>query len=839
MKHFFTRISALLVIAAVCATQGVFARQLTPEEAIDAAVGKPALTVGTKVSPKATPRHRDYRLLRTEKNQDLSTVYIMQSPAEGKVLFLSADDVARPVLGWCDSGSFALDSIPPALQYMLDCYSLEIAEASKSGAAPYSATTLATESRADIAPLVTTHWNQSAPFNNMCPEYEGNRSVTGCVATAMAQVMNYHEWPKKATGTYTYHWTLGDQDLSIDLSTVSFDWDNMLDDYTSSATDAQQNAVAELMKVCGYLSDMAYSPSESGAASSKAVSALAIRLGYAKDIHMANRSSYALTDWIALLYSELADGRPIMYSGRNSSSGHAFVIDGYQSGDLFHVNWGWGGMSDGYFAICALDPANQGIGGSPSGYNLRQTAAIGVRPNDGTTAFPAATLTVSGNLITDAETYERYSNEAIPFRSTDTFICLNNSTTAASYTYGVKLTNVSTGEVTFLPYGQGTLPPGYGMYSIEVQTVYFPVSGEYYVEFAALDASDEYAPLETDFDIDPRLHLRATNTHLLFTEVEQVLPEMTAETRHQDTVLPGNTLTIESDVTATDAEYYGAITPIIVDSDGNQQNVAPVIADILPGQTKTLVWKVVLPSDFASGSYNLFIVDKHTRTLSATTFTVTKGATGDPQIEFYEPYTNAVSGSGSYSDPWIFDTHIIQMSATVTNSGGLYSNDVFAYVFDFDTGQGIGALAMQKLTIDIYDEVPFIVNCNVEGALEYDKTYIMAYCIYNTAGTSIVPQQPYYYFQISSTAGIESVTAPDSENRVTLLTGNLLEIAAEGQLRQLGVYSVTGTEVFRKSYYGTESSDTVNLGSLEKGVYIVRLAQSGSESVIVRKIVIR
>lgn len=836
MKHFFTRISALIVIAAVCATQSVFARQLTPEEAIDAAVGKPTLTVGTKVSPKATPRHRDYRLLRTEKNQDLSTVYIMQSPAEGKVLFLSADDVARPVLGWCDSGSFSLDSIPPALQYMLDCYSLEIAAASTTGAAPYSATTLATASRADIAPLVTTHWNQSAPFNNMCPEYEGRRSVTGCVATAMAQVMNYHEWPKQATGTYTYHWALGDQDLSIDLSTVNFDWDNMLDDYTSAATDAQQNAVAELMKVCGYLSAMSYSPSASGASSFQALSAL-VSLGYAADARLFSRSKYALADWIELLYNELANDRPMYYSGSNNSAGHAFVIDGYQSGDLFHVNWGWGGMSDGYFAICALDPANQGIGGSPSGYNVNQYAAIGVRPDDGNITLSDPVFNQHGYLVTDADSYDRSTDTYVNITTSENFLISNSSNFDAELNVGLRLTNVETGEEIIINIGRTSLQPRYGFTSLNVAVSSFPNEGEYYTELVAFDG-DKFFTIETDFDVERRIYLVATSTNLYFSKMETVSPFLTATLRHNDTAYLGTNFRIEADVYSRNAEYYGAITPILQDSDGNLSELSMIIADIPAEETKTLLWKVGIESGMTEGEYQLYLIDKYGNTVSPiSTISIQAPAAGDPVISFSEPYTNAVAGSGSVSDPWIFGSHIIQMSNTVSNSGGMYAYDVYCYLFDYSNGNSLGSIGHTDATLNTGEETQFIVNCNVEDALEYDKTYIMAYCAFS--GGYLVPQQPYYYFQISSSAGIESVTAPDSRNRVALLPGNVLEIAADGQLRGLGVYSVTGTEVFHKSYSGSESADSVDLGRLEKGVYIVRLAQSGYESVIVRKIVIR
>ncbi len=192
----------------------------------------------------------------------------------------------------------------------------------------------------------------------------------------MAQVMYYWKYPEKGTGTVTAR--VNDiQTAPIDLSTITFDWDNMTDTYDQSSTPAQKKAVAALMKACGYSVDMGYTVDESGAQTINLAKALVENFGYNENITFLQRNYFSGQDWNNLVYGELKAGRPVLYSGASITGSHQFVCDGYDGNGYFHINWGWGGMSDGYFLLEALNPGAQGTGGSAGGYNYAQTIKIG------------------------------------------------------------------------------------------------------------------------------------------------------------------------------------------------------------------------------------------------------------------------------------------------------------------------------------------------------------------------------------------------------------------------------------------------------------------------------
>lgn len=275
----------------------------------------------------------------------LILAFLVQHNPDGKRVFMHS----RTVMGYTDRVvNVDDDELPPALLEWMQW----------SGAAEELTT-----STDHVDPLLSTRWNQSAPYNNLCPEYEaGSKSATGCVATAMAQVMAYWQYP-----------------------TAQFDWDHMLADYASlqgqNATAEQKQAVAELMLSCGESVMMDYNKS-SGASFYRVPVAMSGVYGYNPGTRHVLRQHMSYSEWADLLRNELRNGRPVLYSGHSSSSGHCFVVDGFNEDGFFHVNWGWGGKSDGWYRFTMLTPPNQGIGGSTStdGYNTDQAMLLGLAP---------------------------------------------------------------------------------------------------------------------------------------------------------------------------------------------------------------------------------------------------------------------------------------------------------------------------------------------------------------------------------------------------------------------------------------------------------------------------
>lgn len=346
------------------------------------------------------------RLVHSESTQSGSTAYYVFADAE-KTMFVSADDAGVPLLGYVDNPNLDMESMPPQMRWWLSEYARQIEWASANGIV--SKTGGEKTEFAPISPLCATTWDQEAPYNNLCPKKGSRTTVTGCVATAMAQVMKYFNWPVTGAGTVSYRWNR--QTLTMNLGATTFDWANMLNSYPSanSGTSAQRTAVATLMKACGYAVEMEYdiaSNGGSGASSYELANVLVENFGYDKGARMEWRDFYALEDWNEMIYQNLANVGPLLYGGSGSDGGHEFVCDGYRSGGMFHINWGWSGYYDGYFKLDALDPEGLGTGGGAGGFNYYQDVTLAIqKPQEGS-EYPSPYLGIDGSLT--ATTDGRY-----------------------------------------------------------------------------------------------------------------------------------------------------------------------------------------------------------------------------------------------------------------------------------------------------------------------------------------------------------------------------------------------------------------------------------------------
>lgn len=341
---------------------------------------------GQRIVP-ATITDEDIRTSQSPDEEEASVYYVFNATASKGFVIVSGDDCVGDnlVLGYASQGSFDADDVPMNMQSWLNDMGKQIAELSRLNV---RAKTIAIHE--DIDTLLTSLWDQGKnnydstnPYNRFCPETDGLLCVTGCMATALAQVMYYYRWPQALTEPLpSYQMKSGG--VIDELPAVTFDWDNMLDTYHQETTDEQQTAVATLMRYCGQTVQMDYTPVVSNGMIYD-LDMLVTKFGYDQDVYLARANSYTPSGWDELLYNELRDGRPLLYTAFSTGGGHAFVIDGYQAKDgigYFHVNWGWDGTVNGYFRINVLQPSDSGTGASSTsdGYNTEQRALIGLQP---------------------------------------------------------------------------------------------------------------------------------------------------------------------------------------------------------------------------------------------------------------------------------------------------------------------------------------------------------------------------------------------------------------------------------------------------------------------------
>lgn len=372
-----------------------------------------------------------------------SNLYIFN--ANPGFVVMAADDRVQPILGYSLEGQFVVQDMPDNVRWWMQGYDDEIQAAIDHRVSASSETARQWRDlergeaipRAEevVPPLIVTKWNQDEYYNSLCPSVSdgpGGHAYTGCVATAMAQVMKYWEYPSHGIGTHSYIWK--GQTLTADFGNTTYDWANMTNTYGSSSTSVQKQAVATLMYHCGVSVDMVYggrSTNGSSAAVATVAEALKTFFNYSPDLAHEKKSQYDDAEWKTKVKNELDAHRPMEYGGQdpNGPAGHAFVCDGYNSDDYFHFNWGWSGAYDGYFSLDNLDTGANNQSGQGNGvYTRDQAAVFGIQPSVCAAAVPSnlvctmtgvQNITLHWDAAEGAVSYNIYRNSHYVGNSTD------------------------------------------------------------------------------------------------------------------------------------------------------------------------------------------------------------------------------------------------------------------------------------------------------------------------------------------------------------------------------------------------------------------------------------
>ena len=321
---------------------------------------------------------------------DVAPYYIFNIGNREGFVIVSGDDNAEPVLGYSDRGELDLDNMPANMVEWLRLNELYVESCAKRESSTVGTSRTGNGTVVVESLLGDIMWGQDFPFNEMCPTYySGGQDLhyyVGCVATAATQIMRYYRYPQQGTGSKSY--VFKGQTLSADFGNTTYDWDNMLAFYPSDGVSQEQiDAAATLAYHLGVSVEMEYAENGSGALSMLVPHALKTYFGYDKATTMRRRNFYSATEWLELIKHELDNNRPVYYGATSDSGlgGHAFVCDGYDSEGYVHINWGWYGMSNGYFLVNHLNPDDLGEGGGTGGYNTDQEIITGIQPSTGGT----------------------------------------------------------------------------------------------------------------------------------------------------------------------------------------------------------------------------------------------------------------------------------------------------------------------------------------------------------------------------------------------------------------------------------------------------------------------
>lgn len=572
-------LSALMVgiIAIAAPRTAEQARKIAAEQArkLGIATAQPLLV------EKASPR-RAAGIGSTDANY----YYVFNNEGGKGFTIVSGDDVMPKIVGYSDQGSFSEENMPENVKSFLRAYEQTLDKVAEGDGKALQIVDELKARRAQSTDVYTVgdillgniKWHQTKPFNLLCPTYKNEYGYddnwpAGCTATSIAQIMMYHKWPKELTvdiPDYTtiqfdtkYSW----EGVKIEPEGHPYDWDNMLENYFHNEvgplyTDEQALAVARLMNDAGRALKTEYGYT-SYANSIAPFSALTEYFDYDPDlIQIILRETVSLSQWIDILKKDINERRPIYYVGQSDGGGHAFVCDGYDSNDYFHINWGWGGYFNGFFDITVLNPnSNIGTGASSTidGYDMLNTIIVGIQPDNDIVDEPLWDLPILYVEKTDNHqiTKSKRQNQTQKFTISPGLIIVNWS--GKTFEGEIGFANIDNdGNMTIIDKTEGTLKPYYYYDNFKIDYA-FPVGKNTVVVVEKPKGSPEWRMVSCATSCS--INLIATETELAFAEPEHISLNVLSE---ETTAGYGE---VEVEITNnTISDYYGRVHLFVTDT---------------------------------------------------------------------------------------------------------------------------------------------------------------------------------------------------------------------------------------------------------------------------------
>ncbi|NDW17713.1 T9SS C-terminal target domain-containing protein [Dysgonomonas sp. 216] len=784
---------------------------------------------------------------RSSNNESITYYYVFNISDNDGFVIVSGDDRAKDVLGYSQSGYFDVNSLPVNFENWLAVYKEEIEELINASGNEYkeieTVSSTAQSLASSVNPLLgDINWNQSAPYNNLCPVIPsgtnaGKRTVTGCVATAMAQIMGYHKWPTKGTGS-SHAYSTGTLSISIpsvNFGNTTYDWTNMTGTYNSSSTLEQENAVATLMYHCGVSVQMNYNI-ESGATTAKVAESLPKYFGYDEGINCISRVFFDAAGWRDIIKNELSNSRPVLFSGQSSGGGHAFVCDGYNSSNLFHFNWGWGGMSNGYFELSALNPGSLGIGAGSGGYNSQQSVIIGIQKPTGSST-PAVTKMGYKSIWTDTESISLGSD----FEVKAEHVVLSGAKSLDSGHFGVALCNENDAIISMLySYGPTDLSLGY-YYASPKFVCEIPSgtqAGNYRIRLAYSTktlnpAAADFKLMDTKVGALGYIKAEVKNSKAYFSSPTENLPVLKLNSFNilSNNLYSGKTGEFEASITNTSNNEYNANLSIIfnIPSVGNALVLKePVV--IAAGETKTVTFKGKIsyaPNTtnlLVSGSYTVHLGFETNNSETGVYWSALKTLSGVQILpEPTELYALSLNERIAFPDINKVYTNSAKLTAQIKNTGGLFEGYVVAFIFPKTGGVSLTHIGYQEVSIDKGQtkEVTF------SGAIDLPVNIAYNITVYYHNGITWVDldrsgfKSSLNFTLLEPTVGIEQNYSDKSIGLYPNPATDFVKFDSEDVVKTVRISDVFGKQVFVKSL-NENGTISVPVQDLSNGTYILQ-----------------
>ncbi len=647
--------------------------------------------------------------------------YVYNNPEQPGWVIIAGDDRAREVLAYGDEFYFDESEMPECVQDWLESYAEQIANLDNAQqAAPLTTTSVAAGGgKARISPMLSCNMAQGLPFNQQCPPATvggTNYCVAGCVAIAMAQIMYYYRSSTATTSIPAYKSVKLNRDMP-ELPATTFNY-SLMNDWYDKATNTSAGAqeVAKLVKYCAQSVNMDFGESVSSATSQ--VNAFVKYFGYDKDATQVNREDVTAAEWENLVYTELSAGRPVYISARKSSGGHAFVCDGYNGSGLYHINWGWRGHQNGYFALNALTDDNAGGTGAASGsegYTLKMMIMVGLQPSTGSTS------STSGNTVKLYKPCEATTTSYTRSSSSQNFTGVeliayywNNSDQAYTYDLGWGLYDSNDNLVSTHIVSSGkNLNPTYYTWPVGSINVGKNVTGTYYLKpICRLSGTSQFHPCRGTGHNYIKATITATSMQL------KVYDPLTVQNLKINSVTTGSIKKVGSPMELKLGVSNQGLTDYsyIYMWEGDVLKSATT-TDIAPGASGTVVMSIT-PSEAGTKKYTFTADADGTKTLFTTNITVQSATAA------------TISGTTLSS----VDGTTFNASITVKNENtNTYNDYIIAKLYKKEPNSGNTGYfcCSQSQTVYLGHNNTTTLNYAFTN-LDFDETYfVIFYCISN------------------------------------------------------------------------------------------------------------
>lgn len=801
--------------------------------------------------------------------------YVFNDDTGKGFVVVAGDDKMGEVLAYSHEASIDMANLNPEARYLFDSYRQVYEELGKNKGLTTRAET-ATKATDDVQPLLKSKWGQDYPYSKQ------TQYVTGCVATAVAQVMYYHKWPAQGKGQESYKVTFDNTVRSADFTKSHYDWDNMLPDYNRrNVTTKQEDAVALLMNDVGIATNMQYTDRISGTQSYMAERALRNYFGY--DAALVTRFDEGEDNFIEIVKKELRNGFPLYISGNSKSGGgHAWVCDGFDKEDMFHMNFGWNGQADGYYSLATLSVTSTGseFNGAQHSFN-RGLQVIAIHPNkpntpkiDDDIAYQSPTIKFNNDgmmaFVGDAPTT---TSDAAKVMFTG---FVNRSDAELIGDIGLGIYDQEGKLVKVTPYGQD----GRKIFSKE-RFVFNDgewVSGgvindkvTFTPDFKALpDGTYSLCPIAARMLEDstlgawarmktaPRIVMKVENSKITYLELPTKEPAflLTAEPKLDNKVMLGEPNVLRLNIHKLDANiFYGTVKVELINNENKVVYTTETTGtvDFDAFNTKRVRLPFNLPYDIASGTY-------HLRTTITSTDNISYPVR---EMASQEPYTLTIeekSQTGIFSRATVYTQDNEEGSVPMENfdlsriptfrvvciaslaENVHYKGGLTLYLIDTVTGMSI-QVTKNPLQVDLSqaDDMTIInsdwIDPKTEKLINNRRYRVALFGVVDSRNVDLLPisttsrylsliNGPYDKYPEGGTDGVEEVSIKPT---LQFVDGRL-HIQQLG-LKRVEVYGMNGMLVASNS---VKDSNNLTL-SVPKGTYVVRIiTQSGRYTSVIR-----